>query len=228
MSTKYQNLYLTSLLIFSIIPWFFYLIYHQTYSEVGYMSDIKLHIEFAEMYFNNERYIPHPLWHIIVAFFKNSFSYSYEDASLLVTISFLIFWIILVKEIFLYRIKNRSIWINYIGIMSILLTFSLFLPGITPYMYKGLGSPNIWHNVTLLTLKPIAFISMIMTLYALQHRQNYSYIVAFAFTILSIFAKPNYILMFLPALFLFMLIKKQKRTKILYFFYLYVVFPLLS
>jgi len=58
-------------------------------------------------------------------------------------------------------------------------------------IYMGPGSPSVWHNVTLLTVKPLALLSVFYTIKFFAFTQYRYFFWAVAITLLSIFAKPK-------------------------------------
>jgi hypothetical protein len=78
---------------------------------------------------------------------------------------------------------------------------SVFIPGMVANMYLGQGSPNIWHSATLLTVKPLAFLAVFILFNRPDdHKGVAHYAGIWVLIILSIFAKPSFIFMLLPAL----------------------------
>lgn len=98
----------------------------------------------------------------------------------------------------------------------------LCIPWYNKIIYLGQGSPNIWHNVTLWTVKPFALLSMIFIIQAIQTKKNLYYIFTALALIASLFAKPSFAIMFLPALAIFSLIKKVKDKQFIVFYLILV------
>jgi len=82
----------------------------------------------------------------------------------------------------------------------------------------GQGSPNIWHNVTLWAVKPFALLSVIFIIKAIQTKKNLYYILTILALIASLFAKPSFAIIFLPALAIFALIKNLKDKQFIIFY----------
>ncbi len=99
----------------------------------------------------------------------------------------------------------------------------LNLPYYDKFILLGQGSPNIWHNVTLWTVKPFALLTILFTLKALKLQNIKLYIYAILFALVSIFAKPSFIVIFIPSLILFMITKKY-FLKIQIFFLAILIF----
>ncbi len=102
--------------------------------------------------------------------------------------------------------------------LSIIIIGPLCIPWYDKIIFLGQGSPNIWHNVTLWTVKPFALLSMIFIIKAIQTEKNLYYIFTVLTLVTSLFAKPSFAIMFLPALAIFTLIKKIKDKQFLIFY----------
>ncbi|MDQ7085143.1 MAG: hypothetical protein Q9M36_09530 [Sulfurovum sp.] len=182
------------------------------------MSDTQPHIVFLYQYFSiKEYYIPHPLWHYLVYITSLIFSISIEYSAVISSSALVTLWTYLV-----YSIAGKTLKIPQY--LLVLITFSIIimgplnLPWYNIIIYMGQGSPNIWHNVTLWTVKPFALLTMFYILLAITEKKNTYYIFTTIFLTLSLFAKPSFVIMFLPALFIFAFIKKIKDTQFKIFF----------
>jgi len=203
----------------------FYLNYHQSFPEkvtvfhpdtgkmdvlARYLSDTPEHIGFAKKFFEHETYLPHPLWHLLVKGLSELSGLSLSCAAVIVSSVLLLLWSLLLywtagtllKEV----LKPLSpLWKQVVLLVTVYIIFvvgPLWLPGYSRYIFLGVGSPNIWHNVTLWTVKPLALLAMIFSVrYLEENRHSYLY-PALASTLLSIFAKPSFVIVFLPALLL--------------------------
>jgi len=227
-----QIIFFSAILIMSL-----YLNYHQVFAEAidhttvqSFGSDTIPHIEYAKEYFNNQRYIPHPLWHILIKATSYTLHISMEYSAIIVSSFLLLIWALLIYYTAqkLLNQQNNYSYIKY-ELLLLLITFSIFTVGpliYPPYshlIYKGVGSPNIWHNVTLWTVKPFALLSMLFTIWGLQKKKISYYIIAIISVILSIFAKPSFILIFLPSIIL-LVIDRKYITKSQIYFLLSIIF----
>jgi len=127
-------------------------------------------------------------------------------AGLTTTLAFIIFWILgssLSKE------GYTDAELLFVTLLMMTVS-SVFIPGLVQNMYLGQGSPNVWHSATLLAVKPLAFLAV----YSLINGDQVStrgtrYVVILIATLMSVFAKPSFIFMFLPALWIFSVIKRK-------------------
>ncbi len=225
------------LIIFRIIFFFMilliglYLNYHQVFATridpttvKNFASDTIPHIEHTKEYFNGQRYIPHPLWHILVKGTSYALHISMEYAAIIVSSLLLLFWSLLVYFTAHSLLSNMKIQ-SSLGheLILMLITLSIFTVGplvYPPYshlIYKGVGSPNIWHNVTLWTVKPFALLTILFTIWGRQQQKRAYYFLALIFAALSIFAKPSFILVFLPSIILLTIDRHYTAKQHIYF-----------
>ena len=194
----------------------FYLVHHQITSLDRFASDTDEHIIILyRLFYEPGYYISHPLWHTVTFYLSRFFHISIENSAALSSAFFVTLWAWLV-----YRITRRETGKNTpllpLGITAIVITVGpLCLPWIRKIIF--LGSPNIWHNVTLWAVKPLALLTVWFLLLALREKEWKYYLYSLGAALLSIFAKPSFIIVFIPALLLFIPIKKLfSRTFLTY------------
>lgn len=206
------------LVIFSLTS---FLIYQQIFSG-AYPSDTSAHIIFLDKYFYGVEpfYIPDPLWHYGVYTIATILHISIEHSAILLSAFLVTFWVYLIY----FVVKERLVFSNLY--MPILITFSIIIigplciPWYNKIIYLSQGSPNIWHNVTLWTVKPFALLSILFVFKAIYTKRNLYYFLTIIMVVVSLFAKPSFAIMFLPALVLFVLIKKLYNRQFIIFYIL--------
>jgi len=111
-----------------------------------------------------------------------------------------------------------SNWHLLLSVFVLMTIEPLYMPGFS--IYLSAGSTNAWHNPTLIAVKPFSLAIVFMTVgFAQTHNTKFtSYVVVTILTLLSSLIKPSFVLIFLPALWLFLLI--SVRTKPFFFFVL--------
>lgn len=217
-----------------------YLTFHQALAEThsgigdarkvvryfdGYSSDVPDHIELLKQYFHEKHFIPHPLWHSLVKLASVVFNTSIETAAAAVSALFILMWAVLVYVVVLLMTgtaqwhlpvllrETATLFITFI----IIVIGPLILPFYSKIVYLGQGSPNIWHNPTLWAVKPFALLAMLYAVWGLQEQKKAYLMFALLFAIISIFAKPSFILVFLPSLAILIVYKKLFGKEIFYF-----------
>jgi hypothetical protein len=217
---KRATFLITLLTVFVTIS---FLVYQQIYTNAEepsrYLSDTTDHIKYmAKFFWEDNFYIAHPLWHATSFFISLIFSISLGNGSVIASALYVSLWFLLTYLFIKMYIKNENLWL----FMSI----SLFLigPFWLPFykdgiIYFGVGSPNIWHNVTLWCVKPFALLAVWLTVEGLSRESMKLLFFAISVSIVSIFAKPSFIIAFLPSLLLFAFIQKLHRDKRFLLFY---------
>ena len=229
---KKHNIFLDlmTILFFTSIFFVCYLLfYNQAFN--GYSSDLIHHIGFIDEFINGNKYIPHPMFHYTTYYLSKALSIDIRLSgvivnALLVTVLSLIIYKILLVNLRSLKTKYFLLFLVFVVIFS----GNFFLPGLglTRYHYLGNGSIGVWHNVTLYTVKPFAFLSFFGLFYAIQHNNRANFKILFISclaAILSILAKPSFIITYVPMLFLlatYMIFNRSKYrlkfSSVLYYF----------
>ncbi len=201
----------------SVFLMVFFLTSHQL-SGNHYQSDLRSHIFFVEKIFNGEVYIPHPLWHLSVHYMKY-ITLSEKCAASLVSTGFVVLWVYIVQNVYTFLAgKERNTIYTFLFLSIIFVIGPAYIPSFSKYIITGTGSPNIWHNITLFAVKPFALLALFFTVLGLEKQKFSCYAVGFVSLLVSIFAKPSFVIAFLPALALFILVKKiYSKENLVYF-----------
>jgi len=191
-------------LVFIII---YFLVYMQAIGVIA--ADTALHIKAAEQYMLGNIYLPHPLWHICIHYLSGALDLNYNIGAPLFTA-----FVVTIYAIIIYKVaqsiddtkNSEAKW--YLMTIVALTIGPFFIKSLNPHIYMGPGSPSVWHNVTLIMVKPFALLSVFYTIKFFKTNTYNYFILAVVVSIISIFAKPNYIIVFLPSLAVYMLLKK--------------------
>ena len=210
----------TVVVIFATIS---FLVYQQIFTE-HYASDSSQHLEIIHKIFSDkEYYLSHPLWHITSFYIAKLLSIPLSYGAIFGSAFYVSLWYITVFLFVSYCIKNfpknRIVLVSLI----IILVGPLSIPHYHPIIFMGQGSPNIWHNVTLWTVKPFALLSVWFMLDGLYERNKRLLGYGIVFAVISLFAKPSFIIVFLPSLLLYAFATKIYKDK-----YFIISFLLLS
>jgi hypothetical protein len=201
---------LVKLVFFGFIFGFsFYLFYNQAFHADRYLSDLPGHLENCGLLEKHPFAVPHPLFHAMVLCLSSLAGIGIEYSAVAVlagittALSCVIFWILKWTQAGAYT------EIELLFVVFLMLSVSaIYVPGLVQNIYMGQGSPNVWHSATLLAVKPLAFLSVFLLFkdHDSPKRDSHYAIVAIL-TLLSIFAKPSFVMIFLPALWVFTLVK---------------------
>jgi len=174
----------------------------------NYASDLSTHILFIEPLFEGSVYIPHPLWHIAVHY-MTYITLDVKSAATIVNALFVVMWIYIVQMIYIYFVgKEKKNNYTYVFLFIIFIIGPAYIPFLTKYIIAGTGSPNIWNSATLIAVKPFALLAVFFTILSLEKKHTYYYILSAISLLISIYAKPSFVIAFLPALILLMILKK--------------------
>jgi len=221
-NNKHILIGMTYLLIFFVS---IYLVAHQL-TGLNYPSDTIAHLSFVNSYFDNRIYIPHPLWHYCVHMTTN-LTLDDKTAAVLVTSLFILFWAYTVHAMLNFFIEGKY-FIKLLLLLVLLVIGPLFIPYLSTNIYLGTGSPNIWHNVTLLTVKPFALLTVFFTISTLNNPDKLKYyLMTITIFIASMYAKPSFAIMFIPAIIIYVLLQKKYYDKRIFTFIITLVFTFL-
>lgn len=208
--------------IFTLIFSFsFYITYNQVFND--FPSDIMAHIWHAKTFApEHELKITYPLWHLLVygisEFLNIKISQSAVIVTAFITVSLAITIFIIIKSSLKYKLaylsENQKEYL-YLSMTTILMIASaIYVPFFNQNIYIGQASCSVWHNVTLLIVKPLAFFSLYMLIKYFETKQM-KWLLSSSFVILlSIYAKPSFIIVFLPASFIFLIFFIIRQMKL--------------
>ena len=193
-------------------PIFVFLIYHQIFELSGFPSDTHQHIDFAKDMINDIRLLPHPFWHIGTAGIALIFNIDFEYSAWIVSVLILIFLTILVVVVVVRRLPSRSMYIHIPLIISIMIVAPMYIPGISHYIYMGVGSPSVWHNVTLWSVKPIGLLTLVIAVKAFTtNNKIFLHGILMLVLLISMIAKPSFMMIFLPAFTVWVFLKNYHQ-----------------
>ena len=158
---------------------------------------------------------PEPLWHLLTYFVANVFRCRVEIAAgivsgLLIVATYLIAFFAIRKTVPGIESHEAA------GLDLVLhLTCAIFVPFFNKTPYLGQGSPNIWHNPTTITVRPIALLVFLLVSSIVMKAREEEFengipvgraILTGFLLVLSCFAKPSFVQVFYPAIFTLMVI----------------------
>lgn len=206
----------------------FYLFYHQALALNGYLgnylSDLPAHIGFAK-----HASIPtfEPGFHILFIVLAKIGHINYEIASSLILSTFYALFAVILYQI-IKRELNLSVLSN-IGIcLASLLVEPIFMPFVNRTFYLLIGSPNIWHNPTIMMVKPFALYITYMFIIKLKDQELHfdkNYFILMFLLLFSCLFKPSYAVVFIPSIaiyggFLLLFHPKFKERRLALFSYI--------
>lgn len=174
-------------------------------------SDYWAHARFARELLSGERLLPHFLFQVIVVFIHKVTGISFI-ASSYVAVFFSVFSAFIIAYKYIKADVSISIYLLSLGTVFLFLSQPIaILAPLDQHLYLGYITANVYHNPTLILLVPIALLHFILTCEFLGEEISSDKILKKSsllalLTVLSIVAKPNYIIVFLPAIFGYLMI----------------------
>lgn len=107
------------------------------------------------------------------------------------------------------------VWARIGTVMMLLVITPIYLPFFNKNFVMGQGSPNVWHNSTYLIMKSFSYISLLLFISATKGKQHkkLKFILLSCFLVLSAFAKPSFLLVFLPSLLIYSVIRAPRNFR---------------
>jgi hypothetical protein len=99
--------------------------------------------------------------------------------------------------------------------VGLFIVCAIYVPVFNKNIYLGQGSPNVWHNPTLIILKPFSFLLTYLTICALDLREKKEYWLWICVLLfLTMIFKPVFWLVYIPALFIYITLTQTKNLKV--------------
>ncbi len=194
----------------------FYLFYQLslnfTYQTDLYLSDYPSHIRNMINFFKGELQFSYPIWHYLVKIFTLIFSFDVVTSAAFVSASIVTVYAILIYKTINFltlRSKTQDSLLSLFATFILLVIGPLSIPDYNKYYILGQWSPNIWYSPTFVMLKPFALIAFIFVIQTLKNKSFLFAFVTIIAAIVSIFSKPSFIIVFLPAVVIFYIARKN-------------------
>lgn len=209
-----MNRYLAQIILFiTLFSVSFYLFYNQVFNE--FPSDLPSHISFTIDFLKSDFTLLHPFFHYCIYYFSQLFAIELNFAAIIVLSLFMAFiGLIQYQLLYLFLRDDFSKEVILLATFLLMTVTAIYLPFFNKNIYLGQWSPNVWHNPTTIMVKPFAFLSLIFIVNCFKNKQNntiYFYLATMVLMFISTFAKPNFVIAFIPALFIFIFVYYTKE-----------------
>lgn len=188
-----------------------FLFHHQ--AKGLYRSDLLAHINFIDIFVKGSMKAPEVGFQYTIYTLSRIMPISYANCAVVLLTVMLLLLVIAIYKIlnyFLPLTEEKSILFTFL-----LMTMSaIYLPFFNKNIYLGQGSPNVWHNPTLFMVKPFAFAVMFLTIYAMEKKQYIYWSLSSLLLLISMYYKPSFAIVFIPALAIYLLINHLRSVKI--------------
>jgi hypothetical protein len=183
-----------------------------------YLSDLPAHLGIAQSVAAGGPYVPHSGFHRTILALSSLSGLSLADSAVVVLASF-----VTLLALTIYMALHRTLASTHLpGLVlfltaAMMLVAAIYVPFFNSKVYLGQGSPNVWHNPTILAAKPFALISFLFCCryFEAQGPQRRVWWIAIAALalLISVFMKPNFALVFAPALAATLILTGPKNHK---------------
>lgn len=178
---------------------------HATYVAVAAPEgDFRRHMQFAEQLAHTGSLpFPHAAYHLMVLAVARLMPLA--AASWLVALCFYellgALVCVLVRRAFPDGAGARARWLPVALTLGLMVAFPISVFSL-PRLYLGYIPPNVYHNPTVIVLKPLALALFVLTVRALKgsSRRPWAVPATAALVVVSTFVKPNYTLALVPTL----------------------------
>jgi len=170
-----------------------------------YFSDLPSHLELLRLSQKGDKSMGHPGFHYAVLLLAKAFNISLEVSAAIILSA-----ATMAIALAIYMALRRSLATtlpDYLLLLfsgSLMLVSAIYAPFFNKHIYLGQGSPNAWHNPTLLMVKPLSFACVMMFASHAEDGKGpmtIKEILAIAASLfLSSLIKPNFALIFIPAM----------------------------
>jgi len=191
----------------------FYLFYNQAINYKGlFPSDLPEHLSFVDKMVSGAIKAPEVGFEYTVYAISKIFFISYEYAAIILMsviytgMVFIIGWML--KNFLM--ISELKVIIFSACLISV---SAIYLPFFSQHLLVGPGGPNVWHNPTVLMIKPLALLIVYFTLKGLQEEKSFYWLCSSALLFISLIYKPSFGIVFMPALGIYVLINYPKNFK---------------
>ena len=189
----------------------FWIFYNQIWSTPKFASDLPAHIEFARGYFHGTVGMAHPGFHVLIYGLSKLFSISLEWSSVILLSLTKVCTVYVFIRIFQHHLISPTMvwWLA----LAMFVISPIYIPFFNKFIYLGQGSASTWHNPTSLPLIPIALITtlLIVPLMRVNKIKFKECLCISAILAASTILKPNFVLSFIPALSMYVLLYYRKN-----------------
>lgn len=203
----------------------YYLFYRQAMGV--FRSDMAMHLSNIDLFIHNGYHIPHPGFSVLVYSLARLTGLPYHQTGPMVTVGFLLATIYTVHWLLMSMSPVLNRFLLLIIAVSLLCVIAIYVPPFNPNFYVGQWSPNVWTGPNMLVVKPFVLLAFFYYLHLLLKPDLFQvrhYMIVGGALLLTTVIKPNFVITFLPAMALYLLLFRTRELQ-LYLKTFYMVFP---
>jgi len=187
------------------------------------ISDLNWHLVLINPIVSGQWKLPHEGFEYTVYVLSKLLRSNYITVST-IFLSIILVIMAYIKFFLLKRLANIQSNLALIFAISLMLVSAICLPMFNSNLYIGQGSPTIWHNPTILCVKPFAFLCVYLAIQAFETFSRKTWSILAILLLISFFYKPNFGIVFIPALGLYILGKYTRNFRA-YLYFLLMILP---
>ena len=201
------NKILSTLILTAFFLANFYLFFEYIRPGSGANSDFLTHRRFA-FEFGESTSLSYSIYHMFVKFvaqamtmFRQREVFYYSLSMVFVMVGSQAYTFYILNNYFKKLYTNRSSLLRH-ALIAGLLVLSMFFDVDDRHLYLGTGTPNPWHNPTYMFARPFCILLFLHTVEMFKKRilDRKDYIVLGSLALVSMAAKPSFLISFLPAI----------------------------
>ncbi|MDH4203070.1 MAG: hypothetical protein OEV87_09255 [Phycisphaerae bacterium] len=183
-------------------------------------SDLRVHTRIIEKLDEGHLGVPHFLYHLVVYGISKISHLSFHYASCLLLAICNIGSVVLIEQILRHFLRGKysDYFLLFVSV-ALMFVSAIYSPLINKYPYKGIWTPNPWHNPTFTAAKPVVL--LIFYLYVIGITKEQYFGKRFSLTCIALLLgicaliKPNFVLAFIPASIVFCFFLPGRRVSML-------------
>jgi len=189
-----------------------------SYTSDSYPSDMGAHASFINLRTGDQNSVGYSLMHKLIAAIiqlcalsKEASLYASTVLLIIVIVLSQLFTVLVINKYFKEKSKLDNLYVVDVLTLLMMLVSMLVVNPFAKTLMVGVGTPNPWHNPTYLFSRPFSLLVFIYCLKFVEDSKNYKWnlktiAIIIISAIFSVWAKPSFMLSFLPSIFIFSII----------------------
>jgi hypothetical protein len=198
-----------SMFLAFIFSFFFCLFYNELFWN---FSDLSAHIALVSFKASHPLSLPEVGFELTVYWLAKLCHLGYAQVGVLLLSTTMVVLAIMVSSV-LEKYLNLKTNLNYFFTSLLLVVSSIYYPFFNKFPYLGQWSPNPRHNPTILLMEPFALGALLLTIPMLQKHKVSTVVQVALLLVISMFYKPSFAMVYIPAAFIFLIFYKPRVTK---------------
>lgn len=179
----------------------------------------------------------YPVWHILVAFFRDLLSISIQYAAIIVAVGFNMFTFVILKKFLNKKLEFSTQGTRSFIAIALMFITPIYVPFFNPHVYLGQISSTVWHNPTNNAVKGFTLLIAILVVRLMNsYKETDKFvgkqeIIIAVLCVFTLFIKPSAMQILIPSIGLFILYKwlfaKEISTRLFFIYVMILSIPTL-